>query len=63
MPLALTNDGQSEPPQVYSTLRQELCVYYPGDHEWDTPMYYGRTLIIWANEWPMHYKTWLGTGE
>ncbi|HEY5746084.1 MAG TPA: hypothetical protein VIU12_08415 [Chryseolinea sp.] len=49
-------------PHVYSTEKQELCLYYPKDNEWDPSMYYVRTLIPWASEWLYHYEVWLATG-
>lgn len=60
-PLQLAN-GKSVLPHVYSTPEQQLCLYYPEDNEWDTSMYYVKTLIPWACEWLVHYECWVATG-
>ena len=60
-PLALAK-GTTKLPHVYSTPEQSLCLYYPIDNEWDTGMYYVKTLIPWACEWLCHYEIWVSTG-
>jgi hypothetical protein len=60
-PLQLA-DGKIVLPHVYSTPEQKLCLYYPIDKEWNTGMYYVKTLIPWACEWLCHYELWLSTG-
>ncbi len=54
--------GESVLPHVYSTPEQQLCLYYPKDKEWNTGMYYVKTLIPWACEWLVHYECWVATG-
>src|SRR5690606_39815126 len=49
-------------PHVYSTPKQQLCLYYPKEKEWNTGMYYVHTLIPWACEWLCHYELWVSTG-
>ena len=34
----------------------------PSGKEWDTGMYYVKTLIPWACEWLNHYELWVSTG-
>ncbi len=54
--------GEKLLPHVYSTPEQQLCLYYPDYNEWDTSMYYVKTLIPWACEWLVHYECWVATG-
>lgn len=49
-------------PHVYSTSEQRLCLYYPSGNEWNTGMFYVKTLIPWACEWLVHYECWVATG-
>jgi len=56
-------DGATTLPHVYSTPRQQLCLYYPKDNEWHTGMFYVKSLIPWTSEWLFHYEIWVGTGE
>ncbi len=60
-PLKLAK-GRKKLPHVYSTPKQQLCLYYPKEREWNTGMYYVHTLIPWACEWLCHYELWVGTG-
>lgn len=55
--------GKDKLPHVYSTLLQQLCLYYPPKNEWNTGMFYVHTLVPWASEWLMHYETWVATGN
>jgi hypothetical protein len=55
--------GERMLPHVYSTSEQRLCLYYPDGTQWNTGMFYVRTLIPWACEWLCHYELWVGTGE
>ena len=50
-------------PHVYSTPKQELCLYLPNNNEWDAGMLYIHSLIPWASEWLYHYEIWVGSGE
>ena len=61
-PLVLA-PGENHLPHVYSTVEQELCLYYPKDKEWTPAMLYVHTLIPWACEWLLHYEIWVATGE
>jgi hypothetical protein len=54
--------GQTKLKHVYSTKRQELCVYYPKWREWRPDMYFVHTLIPWTSEWLYHHEIWVGTG-
>jgi hypothetical protein len=54
--------GKFKLPHVYSTPKQQLCLYYPVLREWDPGMYYVHTMIPWACEWLIHYELWLGNG-
>ncbi len=55
--------GTFKLPHVYSTARQELCLYYPKDNEWHPGMYYVHSLIPWSSEWLYHYEIWVGIGK
>lgn len=55
-------EGKIVLPHVYSTPEQRLCLYYPIDKEWNSGMYYVKTLIPWACEWLNHYELWVSTG-
>lgn len=61
MPLKLA-EGKKLLPHVYSTPKQQLCLYFPTDREWRTSMLYAKTLIPWAGEWLRHYELWAETG-
>lgn len=54
--------GKISLPHVYNTEKQQLCLYYPKDKEWNPSMYYVQTIIPWACEWLVHYELWLSTG-
>ncbi|MBS1597321.1 MAG: hypothetical protein JST75_03790 [Bacteroidetes bacterium] len=56
-------EGATKLPHVYSTLRQELCLYYPKNNEWNQGMFYVKSLIPWASEWLYHYEIWAGCGK
>lgn len=60
-PLELAQ-GKTSLPHVYSTSKQELCLYYPLWREWHPGKLYVHTLIPWASEWLYHYEFWVGTG-
>lgn len=60
-PLALAK-GETDLPHVYSTIEQQLCLYYPKEKEWNPGMFYVHTLIPWACEWLCHYEIWVSTG-
>lgn len=55
--------GEKKLPHVYSTIKQQLCVYYPNNNEWHPGMFYVQSLIPWASEWLYHYEIWVGTGK
>jgi len=55
--------GTTKLPHVYSTTKQQLCLYYPKDNEWHAGMCYVKSLIPWASEWLYHYEIWVGSGE
>jgi hypothetical protein len=54
--------GWTKLKHVWSTERQELCVYYPKWHEWHPGLYLVKTVVPWASEWLYHYEIWAGTG-
>jgi hypothetical protein len=60
-PLALAK-GKKFLPHVYSTPKQQLCLYYPNGIEWNIGMLYTKTLIPWACEWLYQYEIWVATG-
>lgn len=48
---------------VYSTAKQELCLYMNGTGEWTSQKIIAKTIIPWAAEWLQFYELWLATGE
>lgn len=50
-------------PHVYSTPKQQLCLYYPDGNEFHNGMFYVRSIIPWASEWLYHYEIWVSTGK
>ncbi len=44
-PLSLAK-GKKKLPHVYSTSKQELCLYYPKDNDWNASMLYVNWLIL-----------------
>jgi hypothetical protein len=50
-------------PHVYSDKKQQLCLYYPKNNEWNGNMYIAETIVPWASEWLYFYENWLITGE
>jgi hypothetical protein len=61
LPLPLAKNAKVLP-HVYSTPKQQLCLYYPRDREWSPSMYYTETIIPWISEWLLHYEIWIATG-
>lgn len=55
--------GANKLPHVYSTPKQQLCLFYPNNKEWNESMFYVKSLIPWASEWLYHYEIWVGSGE
>ena len=54
--------GETVLPHVYSTPKQQLCLFYPKGKEWNSSMFYVKTLIPWTSEWLYHYEVWVGSG-
>lgn len=50
-------------PHVYSTAKQQLCLYYPDGNEFHNGMFYVRSIIPWTSEWLYHYEIWVSTGK
>ncbi len=48
---------------VYSTCKQELCLFMRGAGEWSRQRMIAKTVIPWAAEWLQFYELWLATGE
>lgn len=55
--------GKSLLEHVYSTSKQELCLYMRGTGEWTRQKIIAKTVIPWAAEWLQFYELWLATGE
>ncbi len=55
--------GKVKLPHVYSTKKQNLCLYFPHANEWRKGMMVAKTIIPWASEWLQFYEIWLATGE
>lgn len=54
--------GNNTLPHVYSTTKQQICLYYPKAREWNHDMIMARTIVPWASEWLLFYELWLSTG-
>lgn len=50
-------------PHVYSTERQQLCLYSPSKGEWKSTKLISNTIIPWASEWLYYYELWLPEGQ
>lgn len=55
--------GNSKLEHVYSTKKQQLCLYFPKSTEWNSTMFVARTLVPWASDWLFYYELWLSTGQ
>jgi hypothetical protein len=55
--------GKSSLPHVYSQEKQRLCLYLPGDQEWDESKHIAKTIIPWTSEWLFYYELWMVAGE
>ena len=49
--------------KLYKSGQAKLCVYYPGNNEWDNSMSIATTFIPWISTWLNAYEYWLITGE
>ncbi|WP_298731601.1 hypothetical protein [uncultured Chitinophaga sp.] len=56
-------EGERKLPHVYSTERQQLCLYYPEKREWHAGMLFVQTIIPWMSEWLYFYEIWLCCGK
>lgn len=54
--------GGAHLPHVYRT-DNELCLFLPGNGEWDHGMFLADTIIPWSAEWLLWYELWQATGE
>lgn len=55
--------GKEQLPHVYSTERQELCLFYPKSGSWDSKKLIANYIVPWISEWFYFYEIWVGTGE
>jgi hypothetical protein len=55
--------GEIQLPHVFSTVKQELCLFYPHDREWNGAMLIVNTTIRWAAEWLYFYEEWVSSGD
>lgn len=60
-PKLLLAKGATALPHVYSTPKQQLCLYYPPGNEWNPGMWFVQSIIPWASEWLYHYELWIAT--
>lgn len=56
-------EGKTGLPHVYSTERQQLCLFYPDQLEWHPGMLYVHTIIPWISEWLYFYEIWRCCGQ
>jgi hypothetical protein len=40
-----------------------LCLYDPGQYQWNPDEYIADKIVPWAIKWLWHYELWLATGE
>lgn len=50
-------------PHVYSSQKQQLCLYSPSKKEWNAHNYIIDTVIPWISEWLYFYELWLPEGK
>lgn len=52
--------GAIKLPHTYS--KNELCLYYPPNKEWDATRYIADYIVPWVALWLLYYEGWLATG-
>lgn len=61
VPKSLTlADGKTKLPHVFSSSRQQLCLYYK--EEWNSSMLLVNSIVPWASSWLLFYEIWQITG-
>ena len=60
-PALKSYDGKLNIPHMYD--QEKLCVYLPGNGEWDKQKFIAETIIPWISLWLFYYEIWLSTGE
>lgn len=55
--------GKDFLPHVFSTEKQQICLYYGKFWEWNPSMLLSRKIVPWAAEWLFYYELWVLTGE
>ena len=51
------------PPHVYRSDGNALCLYYPAQWRWTPSERLAATIIPWAALWLYFYEAWLVTGD
>lgn len=62
-PKLLRPEGKKLLKHVFSTEKQQLCLYYGPFGEWNDSMFLARKIVPWASEWLFFYELWVITGE
>jgi hypothetical protein len=59
----LTPTLAADPPHVYSSDDNSLCLYWPSLWRWRPSESLAATIVPWAAMWLYFYEAWLVTGE
>lgn len=55
--------GRTKLPHVYSTEKQQLCLYSPIRQEWASDQFLIKTIVPWISDWLFNYELWLIDGK
>ena len=42
---------------------KSLCLFYPGDGNWNRSSWIAETIVPWTAEWLLFYELWVETGK
>jgi len=62
-PKLITRENESLQHVYRSEPFPKLCLYFPGDNEWNKKMLLAHTIVPWTCEWLYFYEIWLITGK
>lgn len=62
-PVLKRPEGEALLQHVFSTEKQQLCLYYGPFGEWNDSMFLARKIVPWIAEWLLFYELWLITGD
>jgi hypothetical protein len=54
--------GGEKLPHVYSDRPTRLCLYLPGNKEWEPHQRFDHTVLPWTDLWLTYFEDWLARG-